>query len=99
MPGWIRGTWAHGCLSGGVVVLAVLALVAGYRRHRQGRVVGWWLGGSLGLVGVRFLPEASGEWTEVLVTVVGSGLMAVFARLNASLRFWTGWEAEGEEAK
>jgi hypothetical protein len=87
-PAWIRGSAAHTTLAGLLLAASIAALVGGLREHRQRRVLGWAAGGSLLLVLARLLPEGAGEGTEVAITLVACVLTGIFARLNASLRFW-----------
>jgi len=88
VPAWIRGSTAHTTLAGVLLAASIVALVGGLREHDQKRVLGWGAGGSSLLVLARLLPDGAGEGTEVAITLLACGLIGIFARLNASLRFW-----------
>jgi hypothetical protein len=73
----------HRSLAVVIATLGALALVRGYRSHRQLRVL-WIMLGGLGCIfaGAYWGDRLPAHWMEVLVTFCGSGLMITAHRMN-----------------
>ncbi|WP_263408210.1 MerC domain-containing protein [Terriglobus tenax] len=66
-----------------VAALGTIALIRGYRQHRQPSIIGLMLAGFACITcGAWFGDSLPGHWTEVAITMCGSALMITAHRRN-----------------
>lgn len=87
------GESAHRVLALAAISLSGIAVVRGWMKHHEGRVVGWTGGAWTFLIlaragGAREL----GEVGEILLTLVAVTLLIISHQLNRSLTYWKGRE-------
>ena len=89
----LTGESAHLVLALAATSLSGIAVVRGWMKHHEGRVVGWAGGAWTFLILARMGgAQELGEVGEILLTLVAVTLLIISHQLNRSLTYWNAKE-------